>query len=346
MESGPSCPERSIPASSKRVVIIPAMKVIRGVHNLRAHHKGCVATLGNFDGVHHGHQMILRHLVDKASEYGVPSLLITFEPQPSEFFGGTTAPARLTRFREKLYLVAKAGIDRVLLVPFNEHLAKVTAEEVIDTFLVDSLGVRHVAVGDDARFGREAKGDYRLLRAAGQKYGFGVSNFGTLVLDGERVSSTRVRECLMAGDLRGAERLLGHPYFIMGRVVTGQRLGRSLGSPTANIRLQRSKAALTGVYAVQAEWRDFCFPGVANIGLRPTVDGRDLLLEVHLLDFDEDIYGEHLRVTFCHKLRDERKFDSVDALREQIRLDAARAGELLADEPQQELSSQPEAMKG
>ena len=346
MCSGFECETCAHPASPGRVVIIPAMKVIRGAHNLRAHHKGCVATLGNFDGVHHGHQMILRHLVDKSSEYGVPSVLITFEPQPSEFFGGAAAPARLTRFREKLYLVARAGIDRVLLIPFNEQLAKVTAQEVIDTFLVDSLGVRHVVVGDDARFGREAKGDYRLLRAAGQKYGFGVSNFGSLVLDGERVSSTRVRECLMAGDLRAAERLLGHPYFIMGRVVTGQRLGRNLGSPTANIRLQRSKAALRGVYAVQSEWRDVCFPGVANIGLRPTVDGQELLLEVHLLDFDEDLYGEHLRVTFCHKVRDERKFDSIDALREQIRLDVARAAELLADESQQELSTQPEAIRG
>lgn len=305
----------------------PQMEIIRGAHNLHAHHKGCVAALGNFDGVHHGHQMILRHLVDKGAENGVPSLLITFEPQPQEFFDPNSAPARLTKLREKLYLIEQSGIDRVLVVPFNERTSNVAAEDVIETFFVESLDVRHVVVGDDARFGREAKGDYRLLRATGQKFGFGVTNFGTLELDGERVSSTRVRECLVRGDLRSAERLLGHPYFMIGRVVRGQRLGRNLGAPTANIRLQRFRAPVTGVYAVQVDWRNVSLPGVANIGSRPTVQGKELLLEVHLFDFDKDVYGEHLRVTLCHKVRDEQKFDSVDELREQIGLDmeAARA---------------------
>lgn len=306
------------------------MEIIRGAYNLRARHKGCVATLGNFDGVHHGHQMILRHLVDKASEYGVPSLLITFEPQPREFFEGASVPARLTRLREKLHLVASAGVDRVLVIAFNHRTARVSAEEVIDTFLVEALGVRHVVVGDDARFGREARGDYRLLRSAGSRYGFGVSNFGTLVLDGERVSSTRIRECLRQGELAAAERLLGHPYFIMGTVVYGRRLGTSLGFPTANIRLRRNRSALAGVYAVDVEWRDGTYRGVANIGLRPTVDGQVHLLEVHLLDFNQDIYGEHLKVTFRHRVRSEQKFESVDALRQQIGLDVAGARAWLA----------------
>ena len=305
------------------------MEIIRGAHNLRPQHKGCVATLGNFDGVHHGHQMILRYLVDKGSEYDVPSLLITFEPQPREFFEGPTVPARLTSFREKMHLVERAGVDRVLVIPFNERIANVTAEEVIERFLVESLGVRHVVVGDDARFGREAKGDYRLLRAAGDRYGFGVSNFGTLVLDGERVSSSRVRECLLSGDLRAAERLMGHPYFIMGRVVYGRRLGRTLQAPTANVRLQRSRAALRGVFAVEVESAKQVLEGVANIGFRPTVDGRDHLLEVHLFDFDEDIYGELLRVNFRFKVRDERRFDSLEALREQLALDKQAARRLL-----------------
>lgn len=308
------------------------MEIVRGAHNLRPMHKGCVATLGNFDGVHHGHQMILRYLVDKALEYRVPSLLITFEPQSREFFEGPSVAARLTSFREKMHLIERAGIDRVLVIPFNARLANVTAEEVIDRFFVDSLGVRHVVVGDDARFGREAKGDYRLLRAAGERYGFGVSNFGTLVLDGERVSSSRVRECLLSGDLPAAERLLGHSYFIMGRVVYGQQLGRTLQAPTANIRVQRSRAALRGVFAVQVQRGDEALEGVANIGFRPTVDGRDQLLEVHLFDFDEDIYGERLRVRFRFKVRDERRFESLEALREQVAVDKAAARRLLGSE--------------
>lgn len=308
------------------------MEIIRGAHNLSPRHLGCVATLGNFDGVHHGHQMILRYLVDKGREYGVPSLLITFEPQPREFFEGASVPARLTSFREKMHLLRKAGIDRVLVIPFNEQIANVTAEEVIERFFVESLGVRHVVVGDDARFGREAKGDYRLLRSAGERYGFGVSNFGTLVLDGERVSSSRVRERLLSGDLRAAERLMGHPYFILGRVVYGQRLGRTLQTPTANIRLQRSRAALRGVFAVKVDRSGQALEGVANIGLRPTVHGRDHLLEVHLFDFEEDIYGELLRVNFRFKVRDEQKFDSLEALREQVALDKQSARSLLQGE--------------
>ncbi len=307
------------------------MEIIRGVHNLRPWHKGCVATLGNFDGVHHGHQMILRYLVDKGTEYGVPSLLIAFEPQPREFFKGPSVPARLTSFREKMHLIELAGIDRVLVMRFNERIANVTADEVVERFFVESLGVCHVVVGDDARFGREAKGDYRFLRSAGERYGFGVSNFGTLELDGERVSSSRVRECLLSGDLRAAERLMGHPYFIMGRVVYGRRLGRTLDAATANIRLQRSRAALRGVFAVEVERDDQLLEGVANIGFRPTVDGRDHLLEVHLFDFDEDIYGERLRVSFRFKVRDERRFDSIDALREQVAIDKEAARRLLQE---------------
>ena len=305
------------------------MEIIRGAHNLRPRHRGCVATLGNFDGVHHGHQMILRYLVDKAAEHSVPALLITFEPQPREFFEGDAVQARLTSLREKMHLLRLAGIDRVLLIPFNARIANVTAEEVIERFLVESLGVRHVVVGDDARFGRAAKGDYRLLRAFGEQHGFDVSNFGTLELDGTRVSSTRVREYLSAGNLAAAERLMGHPYFIFGRVVAGRRLGRELGAPTANIALRRSGAALQGVYAVAVEYGDRQLQGVANIGVRPTVDGEAHSLEVHVFDFDEDIYGKCLRVTFVEKVRDEIKFDSLDALKRQIGVDMAAARRLL-----------------
>ncbi len=307
------------------------MEIVRGAHNLRPQHRGCVATLGNFDGVHHGHQMILRYLVDKAAEHGVPSLLITFEPQPGEFFGGTATQARLTSLREKMHLVRMAGIDRVLLIPFNAHIAGVTAEEVIERFLVESLGVRHVVVGDDARFGHAAKGDYRLLRTFGERHGFDVSNFGTLELDGMRVSSTRVRESLRAGELAVAEQLMGHPYFIIGRVVLGRQLGRELGFPTANIALRRSGAALRGVYAVAVQYGDTHLQGIANIGTRPTVDGEQHSLEVHLFDFDENIYGARLQVTFLKRVREEHKFDSLDALKRQIQRDIIDARKLLHD---------------
>ncbi|MCY4276559.1 MAG: bifunctional riboflavin kinase/FAD synthetase [Gammaproteobacteria bacterium] len=305
------------------------MEIVRGAHNLQPRHKGCVATLGNFDGVHHGHQMILRYLGDKAIEHDVPSLLITFEPQPREFFDAGAVHARLTSLREKMHLVRAAGIDRVLLIPFNAHIASVTAEEVIERFLVESLGVRHMVVGDDARFGHAAKGDYRLLRSFGERHGFDVSNFGTLELDGTRVSSTLVREYLRAGDLATAERLMGHPYFIIGRVVQGRRLGRTLGFPTANIALKRRAVALSGVFAVDVEVGHTRRLGVANIGTRPTVDGEQQSLEVHLLDFGEDIYGERLHVTFRSRVREERKFDSLDALKRQIHCDVAAARRVL-----------------
>ena len=301
------------------------MEIICGGHNIRPRHKGCVATLGNFDGVHHGHQMILRYLVDKAAEHGVPSLLITFEPQPREFFEGDLVHPRLTNLREKMALLRLAGIDRVLLIRFDASMANVSAEEVIERFFVEALGVRHVVVGDDARFGHAARGDYRLLRAAGEKHGFDVSSFGTLELDGVRVSSTRIRECLITGDLQTAERLLGHRYFVDGRIVAGRKLGRELGFPTANVAMRRSRAALQGVFAVDVELGDACIQGVANIGLRPTVDGERHSLEVHLLDFEGDVYGELLRVTFVEKIRGERKFASLDALKAQIARDVRAA---------------------
>ncbi|MEJ2130633.1 MAG: bifunctional riboflavin kinase/FAD synthetase [Gammaproteobacteria bacterium] len=303
------------------------MEIIRGMHNIRPRHRGCVLTIGNFDGVHHGHQVLLAHVVAKGKELGVPAGVITFEPMPREFFRGAVRPARLTRFREKIMLLCQANIDRVICLPFNEQLVNVTAETVIDV-LVISLGIRYIVVGDDFRFGRGAEGDYAMLQAAGRKHGFEVSQLGTLLFDHERVSSTRVREVLGDADFELAEKLLGHPYFIMGRVVYGRKLGRQLGSPTANIRLQRYRAALEGVYTVEV---DGVGPaprrGIANIGVRPTVDGREPLLEVHIFDFDEDIYGRLLKVTFRHKIRDERQFESLEALKAQITRDISAARE-------------------
>jgi riboflavin kinase/FMN adenylyltransferase len=297
------------------------MEIIHGLYSLKPRHKGCVLTIGNFDGVHRGHQMLLTHLVAKGKELSVPSLLLTFEPLPREFFAGTTVPARLTRFREKITLLQRTELDRVLCLPFNERTSNTSAQWVVKELLHRLLEIRHVVVGDEFRFGKGQAGDYNMLKAAGEDYGFGVSHIRSLTFEDERVSSSRIRRVLAAGDVPLAEKLLGHPYFIMGRVVYGRQLGRQLGVPTANIRLQRYRAALEGVYTVRISGLERAYEGVANIGVRPTVDGREPLLEVHIFDFDQDIYGTLLTVEFRHKIREERTFDGLDALKAQIHRD-------------------------
>jgi len=318
------------------------MEIIRGLHNIRPEHRGCVATIGNFDGVHRGHQMMLEQLIAKADELGVPSLLITFEPLPREYFQRGELPPRLTRFREKITLLSRTRIDRVLCIPFNKQLAQIPAETIVDDLLVKRLGIHHVLVGDDFRFGNGAAGDYALLKRKGESadnaddHRFGVGQMQTLTVVGERASSTRVREALGGGDFGLAQKLLGYPYFIMGRVVYGRQLGRQLGVPTANIRLQRYKAALEGVFAVRVNGLDRDYTGIANIGVRPTVEGKEPLLEVHIFNFSGDIYGQLLRVTFSHKLRDEQKFDGLDALKTQIHADMIQAQDWFKANPQDE----------
>lgn len=308
-----------------------AMEVIHGIYSLKDEHRGCVLTVGNFDGVHLGHRALLDHLFARAAELGVPSMLLTFEPQPREFFAGAMVPARLTRFREKIMLLRETALDRVLCLPFNDRTRNMSAEWLIDVLLTERLGIRHVVVGDDFRFGKDQQGDYRMLEAAGDRYGFGVSHIGTLTFAGERISSSRIREVLANGDFELAAKLLGHPYFIMGRVVYGRQLGRQLGVPTANIRLQRYRAALEGVYAVRVDGLEQTYDGVANIGIRPTVDGKEPLLEVHLFDFNGDLYGRLLSVRFVRKIREERTFDGLEALKVQIHADMVEARAILAD---------------
>ena len=314
------------------------MEIIRGLHNIRPRHAGCVATIGTFDGVHHGHQMLLAHLKAKSEELDAPSLLVTFEPQPREYFERAPVPARLTRFREKVHLLRASGIDRVLCIPFNERTRLIPAAEVVERFLVGLLGVRFLVVGDDFRFGKNREGDYATLKEAGDRFGFGVSHMGTLTFDHERVSSTRIREALKVGDFGLAEKLLGRPYSMMGRVVYGERIGRSIGIPTANIRLQRYKAALEGVFAVTVDGLGATRQGAANIGVRPTVaesaKGAPLvepLLEVHILDFDEFIYGRLLTVTLQWKIRDERRFPSLPAMKEEIDRDIEKTRAFFAE---------------
>ncbi|MCZ6711826.1 MAG: bifunctional riboflavin kinase/FAD synthetase [Gammaproteobacteria bacterium] len=307
------------------------MEIVRGLHNFKPRHRGCVLTVGNFDGVHRGHQLLLSHLIAKGQQLGVSTTLMTLEPAPREFFAGETVPARLTRFREKVTLLEPSGLDRIVCLPFNERIANTPAEWIVEELMHKLLAIKYVVVGDDFRFGKGAAGDYHMLEESGAEFGFEAAHIGTLEVDGERVSSTRIRECLADGDFALTERLLGHPYFIMGRVVYGRQLGRTLGAPTANIQLQRYRAALNGVYAVKVNGLDRTYEGVANIGIRPTVDGKEPLLEVHIFDFDRDIYGALISVEFRHKIRDERQFDGLDALKAQIHYDFETARAWFAD---------------
>jgi len=302
------------------------MQLVRGLHNLRPQHRGCVATIGNFDGVHRGHQAILARLRERAVELGLPSCVVIFEPQPREFFAPETAPARLARLRDKLKLLADEGVDQVLCLAFNQRLCKLSASEFVDTVLIDGLNVKHLEVGDDFRFGCDRVGDFDFLQQAGASQGFTVEAAQTVEIDGSRVSSTKVRNALAAADFELAERLLGRPFEISGRVLHGQKLARQLGTPTANVQLKRRRAPLTGVYLVSAQLDGKSWPGVANIGVRPTVAGDGSPhLEVHFLDFTGDIYGRRLTVVFHHKLRDEQRFASLEALKTAINADVAAA---------------------
>lgn len=305
------------------------MRLIRGLTNLYQLSgqessplaDGCVATIGNFDGVHRGHQTIIEQVARKSEALGVPSVVVIFEPQPREYFQGSEAPPRLTGFRQKFQALLEAGIDIVLCIRFNEQFRSYTAMGFIDDVLLNGLGVRHLVVGDDFRFGCDRAGDFSLLRSVGDKEGFAVENTRTVSVGGERISSSRIRRTLAEGRLEEAEELLGRPYRIRGRVVYGRQLGRQLDAPTANVLLPQMPP-LRGVFVVACTLASGqTLDGVANIGLRPTVDGRQPSLEVHLLDFSGSLYGQHIETVFRHELRDEIRFDSIDDLKAQIARD-------------------------
>lgn len=303
------------------------MELIRGFQHFRPRHRGCVATIGAFDGVHLGHQAVLRQLIAKGREMGLPSTVIIFEPLPREFFSPDEAPARLMSFREKFIALRDLGVDRVMRISFTPDFRDMTAHEFIHKLFVVGLGVKYIVVGDDLRFGRNRSGDFDLLRKVGKKDGFDVVDTSTLEVTGERVSSTRIREVLADADFELAERLLGRPYSISGRVIVGQQLGRTIGTPTANMELHRLRSPLSGVFAVEVYGADSVMrPGVANVGVRPTVgDLSKAILEVHLLNFEENIYGRNIKVVFRKKLRNEHKFDGLDALKAQITRDVEQA---------------------
>jgi riboflavin kinase/FMN adenylyltransferase len=316
------------------------MDLIRGLHNLRPRHRGCVATIGNFDGVHLGHRAVFEALRERGRALGVPAVVVIFEPQPLEFFRPGNAPARLTRLREKLEAIGNCGIDRVLLLEFNHALAGMSAGDFVDRVMVDGLGLRHLYVGDDFRFGKDRTGGFETLVQAGHDHGFGVESLDTVAHRDARISSTRIREALAAGDLDEAAACLGRPYRICGRVAHGDKRGRTIGFPTMNVDLHRRVSPLRGVYAVRvAGIGAEPLPGVANIGIRPTVAGdARYLLEVHLFDFFRDVYGRHVAVEFVRHIRDEHKFDSFEQLRRQIQVDASAARDILGigSQPQRE----------
>lgn len=309
------------------------MQVHRGIPEQAD--SAAVLTIGNFDGAHLGHQALLALLTGKARELGLPAVVLTFEPHPREYFSPADAPARLASLREKLLLLDAAGVDRSYICRFDARLAAQTAERFIEDTLVRGLRVRHLFIGDDFRFGARRQGTFDMLRAAGERHGFGVESMPTLVLDGERVSSSAVRSALAEADLDHAARLLGRPYSIAGRVSHGDKLGRQLGFPTANIQMKHRRPALTGVYAVSVEGlAERRIAGVANVGVRPTATSRGRArLEVHLFDWTQNCYGAHIRVHFLHKLREEHKFESLDALRAQIARDAQAAREWFESHP-------------
>ncbi|CAA0108596.1 Riboflavin biosynthesis protein RibF [BD1-7 clade bacterium] len=305
------------------------MELIRGLHNIRPRHRGCVATIGAFDGVHLGHQAVLNKLKQISNELQLPSLVITLEPLPREYFAPIDSPPRLLSFREKYCAIADQGIDRLLRVKFDEALSLVSAEDFIEKIFHDQLGIKYMIVGDDLRFGHERRGDFSLLQRMGNEFGFDVSATETFEIGEGRVSSTRIRQALENSDFEQAEGLLGRPYTISGKVVYGRQLGRTLGVPTANLQLNRIKAAMAGVYAVEVQLEGEpgkYYPAVANVGTRPTVDhGLTAVLEVHLLEFSQDIYRKHMDVIFRKKLRDETKFASLDELKTAIHNDIAIA---------------------
>ena len=308
------------------------MNLIRCLNNLTPFQHGCIVTIGNFDGVHRGHQAVFKQLHEMNQTLGLAIIVMTFDPQPQEFFS-PDPPARLTRLREKLSYFAECNLNTIICLRFNKALEQLSAEDFVKEILIKKLNMKHLIVGDDFRFGYKRQGNYELLQALGQRFGFGLSS-AVVVNDskGERISSTRVRSLLAAGQFAGANVLLGHPYVMIGRVVHGNKLGRTLGFPTANIELQRRKSPLQGIFAVRIHGLNGrVYVGVASLGTRPVVNGKKMLLEVHFFDFDQAIYGKILQIEFCHKLRDEEYFASLELLTEQIAKDVENAKEYFND---------------
>lgn len=301
------------------------MELVRGAHNLHARHRPCVATIGNFDGIHRGHQAVIESLHDAAERLRLPATVVLFEPQPREFFTPDRAPGRITQLRDKLRVLASLGVQRTVCLRFDARLAAEPAEAFIQRFLLEGLGVRFLMVGDDFRFGHQRRGDYAMLEAAAAQHGFELERMPTVRLGDERISSTRVRHALADGDLATAEALLGRRLRISGRVIRGQALGRTLGWPTANLRFAQHPPPMRGIFNVAVHGLGEPRAGVASLGTRPTVNGIETLLETYLLDFSGDLYGRYIEVELLARQRDEEDFAGLEALKEQIAADVEAA---------------------
>lgn len=305
------------------------MKLIRDPLDPQLNIQNCVLTIGNFDGVHLGHAAILKSLKQKATELNLPSVVMIFEPQPLEFLHPDSAPTRLTSLREKYHLIEQFGIDFVYVLRFNRLFSQLSPINWIQKYLVDTLKIKLLLIGDDFRFGQDRHGDFTLL----QQQNFTVIKVKTIQKEDVRISSTLIRSYLNEANLKSANQLLGRSYSILGNVIYGNQLARKLGFPTANLNMDRKKPALRGVYSVKVhhkETNQFYF-GVANIGFRPTINGKKAVLETHLFNFDKTIYGDHLEVIFLEKIREEKKFDSLDALKEAIAQDICIAKKIQAE---------------
>lgn len=299
------------------------MRLIRGFAHQLPFPNGCVLTIGNFDGVHLGHRAVIENLARRGRELNLPTAIMLFEPQPLEYFLADNAPSRLMRLREKILALSKLPVENVVIVRFQRTLANYEPEQFIEDILLKKLNVKHLVIGDDFHFGKARRGNFTLLKEHGEKFGFSIEKSTSFRLADMRVSSTRIRDALNADDLQLAQEFLGQPYSICGRVAHGDKLGRTLGFPTANIKLLRRNTPIRGVFAVTMTGIDNrIFQGVANVGIRPTIDGnRKVILETHLFDFNQDIYGRYVSVQFQHKLRHEMRFNSLEQLQNQIRLD-------------------------
>jgi riboflavin kinase / FMN adenylyltransferase len=289
-------------------------------------------TVGNFDGIHRGHQTMLQRLRAGALERGLASCVLTFEPHPREFFSPQAAPTRLTSLREKLELLAAHGVERVHVQRFSRSFAALSPEAFVERVLAKRLRARWLLIGEDFRFGAKRAGDLALLKRLGERHGYEVQTMPTVMHAGSRVSSSAVRAALAAGDLAAAETLLARTYSISGRVIHGRKLGRELGFATANVQLKHNRPPLTGIYAAKVHGIGAARPAVASLGVRPTItaSGR-AVLEVHLFDFSEDLYAAHLRVEFLHKIRDEEKYPDLETLKTQIARDCEAAKSFLMD---------------
>ena len=306
------------------------MELIRGLHNLSARHHGCVLTIGKFDGVHLGHQAVLKNLIEKASCLNLPAVVMVFEPQPEELFAPQHAPARLSLLRDKFIALKQVGIHRLLCVRFTPEFSAMSPEAFIQNLLVKRLGVKFLVVGDDFKFGYKRGGDFELLQHHSKTHSYDVVSTQSFRMHDYRISSTAVRNALANANFVQAQEMLGTPFVLRGKVVHGEKNGRTIGYPTANVLLHRHKSPLRGVFAVKVKTHYGQYKGVANVGMRPTLNGQRMQLEAHLFDFAQTLYGQQIEVEFVEKIREEIKFSDFQALKQQIIKDAQQAKNLFA----------------